>query len=301
MITIFANNCNTSIQNSLSKENLISVQIPIPKDISTIEPQLSSLEKLHKQITTSTEQIPQKEKEVCELIKKLTDDGKIGEDYDEYGFNDLVEYQNKSKKYKASAGLEKGRYKFYTSSQDKIAFIDDEPLFKEMMLIMGRKGNSSVHYDKMFSCEHDDVYVIKVKNIDTRYMHAYIKINIEWFARQMNGSTVKGTSKEILGKFIVKVLKSHMMEKYEIQKLFDEIDELKSILEQNKIEYATKNKELFEKFEQKEIKANEINTTEENTTENIKDESQKKPTKKIIKKEEPLDDVKVAKKKVIKR
>ena len=62
------------------------------------------------------------------------------------------------------------------------------------MLIMGRKGNVSMHYDNMFSCEHDNVYVMKVNKTDTRYLYYYVKNNVIWFSDQMNGSTIKGTS-----------------------------------------------------------------------------------------------------------
>ena len=120
--------------------------------------------------------------------------GNEGVDYDEYKFDDLIEYQKKMIKYKAASGLEKGKYKFYTSSQDKIMFINDEPMFKENMLIMGRTGLASVHYDNNFSCEHDGVYVMKVINCDLQYMYYYIKSHIDWFVYQMNGSTIKGTS-----------------------------------------------------------------------------------------------------------
>lgn len=72
-------------------------------------------------------------------------------------------------------------------------------MFNETILIRGRKGNVSVHYNKMFSCEHD-VYVMKVNKTDTRYLYYYVKNNVIWFSDQMNGSTIKGfnrSSKEI--------------------------------------------------------------------------------------------------------
>ena len=89
----------------------------------------------------------------------------------------------------------------------------------------------------MFSCEHDDVYVMKVNKTDTRYLYYYIKNNVIWFSDQMNGSTIKGTSKEILAKFNVNVPKPSIMNKYKLQKLFDEVDNLKETLENNKKEY----------------------------------------------------------------
>jgi len=243
---------NGSSYPRISPEFVSNIQIPIPEDISTIEPQLKSLKTLHEQITKDTELIPQKEKHIMNLIKKLTDDGVEGVDYEIKKLDECIEYQKKLKKYKAADGKANGKYKFYTSSQDKIMFIDDEPMFKDTMLIMGRKGDSSVHYDRMFSCEHDDVYVMKVINIDTRYVSYYVKNNIEWFKEQMNGSTVKGTSKEILSKFNINILKPFVMKKHKLQVLFDEVDKLKETLESNKKTYQNQMDNLFKDFKNQE-------------------------------------------------
>jgi type I restriction-modification system DNA methylase subunit len=242
--------CNTgSCQKGTDIELFRKIQIPIPKDLTTLKKELTQLQKLHQVISTNTELIHEKEKYICELIKKLTDEGKEGVDYDSKKFGELVEYQAKTKKYKASAGKITGKYKFYTSSQDKILFIDEEPLFKECMLIMGRNGDTSVHYDSNFSCEHDHVYVMKVKQIKTQYLYYYVVNNVSWFKNEMNGSTIKGTSKEILSKFTVRTLKPSIMSKHKLQELFDEVDKLKDTLEMNKQEYQTQLKALFKDFQ----------------------------------------------------
>jgi type I restriction-modification system DNA methylase subunit len=244
----------------INKVRLNNLEIPFPVDINKLKPQLDKIYNLHQQISSNTNLIPQKEKDVMDLIKKLTDEGKNGIDYNNNNFNNMIEYQKKSIKYHASHGKKEGKFHFYTSSQETILFTNDKPLFNDTMLIMGRKGDVSVHYDIDFSCESDDVYVMKVNDIDTRYMCYYIKINKEWFKEQMNGTTVKGTSKDILGKFIVKVLKEEVMKKYNIQKLFDEIDELKNNLESNKTNYQKELKELFKDFKNDDEEENETSS-----------------------------------------
>ncbi len=154
--------------------------------------------------------------------------GEEGVDYDEFKFDNLIEYQKKTIKYKAAVGLEKGKYKFYTSSQDKIMYINDEPMFKKTMLIMGRNGDTSVHYDNNFSCEHDHVYVMKIIKTDTRYIYYYIKSYIKWFSDQMNGSTIRGTSKEILSKFNIRILKPSIISKYKLDDDFEFMDKLRN-------------------------------------------------------------------------
>jgi len=64
------------------------------------------------------------------------------------------------------------------------------------------------------------------------------------------GSIIKGTSKEILSNFIVKVLKEKQMTKLKLQEKFNEVDKLKEQLEKDKITYQNKMKELFKDFEE---------------------------------------------------
>jgi len=234
---------NGSTLGHIKKENLILTQIPIPKDISMIKEQLEELYELHNNITS--EDIKEKENNICELIKTLTSDSN---NYDEYKFEKLIEYQKKIKKYKAADGKINGKYKFYTSSQDNILFIDDEPLFKDTMLIMGRNGNANIHYDKMFSSEHDHVYVMKSIKYDTRYLYYYIRTKLSYYDSMMNGSTIKGTSKEFLNKQIIPILKSEIMKEHKLEKMFDKVDKLKEELINNKKEYDIKLKELFKDF-----------------------------------------------------
>ena len=65
---------NGSTIGNIKKENLLLTQLPIPKDLSKLKKPLSSLQILHQQITNDTELIPQKEKIICNLIKKLSDE-----------------------------------------------------------------------------------------------------------------------------------------------------------------------------------------------------------------------------------
>ena len=254
---------NGSVLGNIGKERLNGCKIPFPKDITKLKPILDKLYALHQSIAQMTDSIPLKEKQICDTILKATDEGKESIDYTVVSFNDMVVYQSKIKKYKASAGKINGKYKFYTSSQDKILFIDDEPMFKENMLIMGRKGSVSIHYDTMFSCEHDDVYVMKINNNNTQYMKYYIKNNIEWFKNQMNGSVIKGTSKEILGKFNIKLLSPSQMKKLKLQALFDDVDTLKETLEQTKQEYQELTDELFKDFKKPDTMSENLQLDEE--------------------------------------
>ena len=56
--------------------------------------------------------------------------------------------------------------------------------------------------------------------------------------------------KEHLKKFNVNVLKSSIMNKYKLQELFGEVDNLKETLENNKKRYQKQLEKLFESFQQ---------------------------------------------------
>jgi len=152
---------NGSTLGHVNKTNLDNYEIAI-QEISTVKIYLDYLGAANQTLQTLQTLQIQKEASICGKIKLLTTIGTSEIDYDKYTFSECVEYQKKSIKYKAADGKQIGKYKFYTSSQTNIMYIDDEPMYKEIMLTMGRNGDTNVHYDNIFSCEHDHVYVMKV-------------------------------------------------------------------------------------------------------------------------------------------
>jgi restriction endonuclease S subunit len=82
---------NGSTLGHINQTRLNDFQIPIPNDITKLKPILTKLSKFHSKISDITEQIPQKEKEICELIKTLTAEGKEGVDWDEYKLGDICD------------------------------------------------------------------------------------------------------------------------------------------------------------------------------------------------------------------
>ena len=255
---IFLDNCyNGSIIGTISKNTFNEYKIPFPKKemMTKFEPILTKLMKLHERQQELYDEIPGKESNICNLIKTLTRDS---DNYQIVNFGDITEFQKKTKKYKMSDAKDCGKYKFYTSSQEKILFIDEEPIFKKEMLIMGRKGNISIHYDINFSCEHDDVYIIDgTKNI--KYLYYYIKNNLKYYNDMMNGSTVKGTSKEFLNEQKIKLLHKDLI-KSKLQPLFDEVDELKKELEENKQKHNELSIKFMQMIEPSYIKRENLNT-----------------------------------------
>jgi restriction endonuclease S subunit len=141
---------------------------------------------------------------------------------------DICEFMKKKNKYKASDGKNKGLYKFYTSSQDKILFRDDYE-FENKYLLLGRGGNPSIHIASKFSVSHDDVYVIKIDNY-INYIYYYIINNLNILIELFKGSTIKHSNKTNLEKLKIKIPKDKSLITA-LEPLFNEVDELEELIE----------------------------------------------------------------------
>ena len=220
---------------SLSLKSIEEIQIPIPINMKTVIQQLDTLDKIHLLYTDTIQQIPKLEKHICDLITTLTNENT---NCNEYMFNELVKFININNDYDVSDGKPEGKYRFYTSSP-RVLFNDNEPQFNELMLILGQHCDN-VHYDNLFSCANNSVYVMKVKEDLTRYIYYYIKTNKELFENQSGGLTISE-----LNSISVKVVKPDIMSLYNMHKLFNNVDNMKVLLHISKKEYDRLSNELF--------------------------------------------------------
>ena len=110
------------------------------------------------------------------------------EECDELKFDDVLQYVSKKNKYRATDGKNEGKYRFYTSSQDKILYRDDYE-FENYHILIGRGGVASLHLTSHFSVSHDDVYVLTTKKTEynLKYIFKYIKLNIQLIEDSFKG------------------------------------------------------------------------------------------------------------------
>ena len=173
----------------LSKEDLENIQIPIPH-LHIQEQIISSLDIIYDTIENNSKQIFNYEKIKKNIIYSNTIN------VDKKNLEDIIIFEQKIKKLKASDSLDNGKYKFYTSS-NKIGYRDDYE-FNDYKIIIGRGGNSCVFYDKEFGISHDDIFVIGYKNNNLKYIYNYIYSNFNILQNILTGSTIKHINKENL-------------------------------------------------------------------------------------------------------
>jgi type I restriction enzyme S subunit len=264
-------NFNGSTMGHIKKENLLNTKIPIPKDITTLKKELTKLQKLHQSISTNTELIPQKEKAICELIKKLTDEGKEGVDYESKKLGDVCEI-------KSGKRLPSGHT--YSDCKTKYPYIQVSNFNNNSVEGNLKYVNMDTYkYLDKYIINHCDIYVSiagtigkigKIPkildgsiltenairlinfNINQNYLIYYLLTIYDHLKNKSNNSTIDKLSIESIKNTFIKILKPSILIKYKLQELFDEVDTLKDTLEADKIAYQTGLKDLFKDFEQDE-------------------------------------------------
>ena len=260
---------NASVQKNLDMNQFKNFQIPIPNDITTLKPILTKLSKTHSKISDLTEQIPKKEKAICDLISELTFNGEEGKDWDEYKLGDekifKIEYgtritktKNKGTKYPVYGG---GDISFYT---------DEEPNRTGETCVVGRFGLSEncvrIIRGKIFL--HDNALSISVDNnkYNNKQLLYYLLTIQKYKCNECTNKTIK--RELVMDKFKnikIKILKDKVLTKHKLQDKFDEVDKMKEELEETKKTYQEDIKKLMEPFVQDGINDEDDNTSSKST------------------------------------
>jgi type I restriction-modification system DNA methylase subunit len=282
---------NGSVIGNIGVEKLKTFKVPIPQDINTLKPQLEALYDLHLRISTMTQSIPDKEKHICNLIKRLTDEGKKGVDYDEYTLEQVCEV--KAGPYLKS--YNKGEYPI-VGGGDISGYIDNYSNENDWVIHKDGISKKIISYikNKFFVNHHG--WTFKTKNdINKIYVAYWILIITNEIFNRVSGSNQKGLNQETFYKFIIRVLKPHIMAQHNIQQLFDEVDEMKTQLETLKQSYKSAINELFKDFtedhniaiscDMSTDSSSDIDNEDDDNDENLESEVNEKSNKPIIVKE----------------
>lgn len=251
---IFANNGSGSVQVTISNKVLTDIKIPVPKDISKIEPLINKLHDTFNELSNIKAEVPKKEKDVQNKIQEICDT----EECDEYKLGDVCEYIKSGKdiNYKINdigipyykAG---GLYNFYEKKND---------YFSGKHILCGRVGAVGNLYVNKFDIfyANSNVLLIKPKN---NFYYCYYYINITDFNNISSGSVQKLITATQLKNIIIKVPKSKSTMK-KLEKEFEEIEKQKERLDKVEDEYKKLMAEFNEMFKQKENSDTHINQEE---------------------------------------
>ena len=115
-------------------------------------------------------------------------------------FQEAFKYNLKTK-HKAGEGLEKGAYRFFTSSPMQSKFLN-EYTFKGEYLILGTGGLPSVHYCNDAFATSTDCFVVNtdVRDIHVKFVFYFLKSNIAILGRGFRGAGLKHLSRQYLDK-----------------------------------------------------------------------------------------------------
>lgn len=158
-------------------------------------------------------------------------------------FKDIFWFAPKSK-VKAGEGLDKGRFPFYTSSQNLSKWIDTEQYFDEA-LIFGTGGSPSIHYvNEPFSTSTDCIVTINRKDdIKTKFVFYYLLGNIQILERGFKGAGLKHISKDYIEKMEIPLPELEIQEK-----IIAVLDKAKTLLDKREKTILLFNKLLIATF-----------------------------------------------------
>lgn len=138
---------------------------------------------------------------------------------------EIFEYLPKSK-FKAGDGKEKGKYKFFTSSNIQNKYID-EFVYDGEYIIFGTGGKASINYcNNKFSTSTDN-FVVKVnKAFCAKLIYLYFKNDMAKLEKGFKGASIKHISKEYINQLTIPKYN------YEEQlRIVNELDKVQKIID----------------------------------------------------------------------
>ena len=231
---------NGSTLGHINKTNLNEYKIPFPKEemMAKFEPILTKLMQLHERQQELHDEIPEKETEICDLIKKLTINS---DNYEENKLKNICDIIYGSSK----ISEKKGKYPLYAGGINPSKYIDEYNINKGTIIISrsgNNAGNVQLTSKKSFLASYG--YYLKFKGEYSAYYIYYYMKCVQKIILDMTNSTVKpNLNRDAFYGLVIKLLHKELI-KTKLQPLFDEVDELKEELEENKQKHA----ELSTKF-----------------------------------------------------
>ena len=229
-------------QKVISKTNLKSINIPIPKSEQKIIEWVDKISKPYDEKNTKTNKIKELEEYVKSKIKDITDN----EDCEEVELGSVCKFIN-GKKRNTTDGKPQGLYPLFSSSLVVDNWIDVYDYNEECIIIntINGSGKFNLQHSNKF-CRTSNTIVFNTENINlTLYIYYYGLNNIEIISNLANGSTKKKMGITEISKFKIKIPKNKQLIN-DLKPTFDEIEKLQGEVKEAETLYNQLIKELSE-------------------------------------------------------
>lgn len=257
---------NGSNQDNISSEDIINIEIPIPKTTEL-------LEYWESKISTPFMKKQEKEKRLKEVedeIKRKINDIQDNHNCEEVRLGDIINYIN-GKKRNTTDGIKNGLYPLFSSSLNIDYYINEYDYNISSLIIntINGSGKFNIHYSKKF-CATSNTIIFTTKNIKfIIYIYYYLLININYINDLATGSTKKKMDKNKISNFKIKLpVNKSLIDN--LQPLFDEVEELQKEIKELDETYNNYLKELSKSA----IKNNEILNNDNDNNIQIQDNNE---------------------------
>ena len=242
-----------------SNDTIGEYEVPIPLDINSLKTQLESLYNLHLQISNITQSIPDKEKHICNLIKRLTEENECNdvtlEQICKINYGTRITKQNNTiGKIPVYGG---GDITFYTNNYNRL----------KNTLIVSRYALSTTCVrliNHAFYLNDSGLSIDTNNSDDQTYINYYLLsdyIQAIIYDKCTSGSVQRNINMELFKKLKIKIPKNRQLID-NLKPLFDEVDNLKTVLETSQQEYKKQMNELFKDFTDEYVVTSSNNTNE---------------------------------------
>jgi restriction endonuclease S subunit len=232
-------------QENISLDEIINIEIPIPKDPEKIQYWTDRINEPFNNKNEIKNKILELETYIQNKIKDITEN----KECDEVLLGDLCEINSKNiQRYDTSYGKSYGEYKFHTGASQGNYYCADCNIKKYTIIINKTNGfgKCNIFIDKNISCAKQTYIIQSKKNeLYTLYLYYYLNNNIPLLEKGYIGACHKNLSYDYLMILKIKIPKNkNLITK--LEPTFKEIEQLKLDLEHNEKLYKQYIQELKE-------------------------------------------------------
>lgn len=232
-------------QKVISKTNLKSIKIPIPKSKDKITELVNKISKPYDEKNNKQNKIKELETYIQNKIKDITEN----EECDEVELGSLCDINNKNiKRYDTSYNDNNGKYRFHTGCTNGTYYCNNYNIDKYTIIFNKTNGSGkcNIFLDKYISCAKQ-TYICQSLNDEkeTQYIYYYLLDKIKDLERGYIGACHKNLSFDFLQKFKIKIPKDKKLIQ-DLEPTFQEIEKLNDELKEAEVLYKQFIKELAE-------------------------------------------------------